>query len=117
MALQFPVTMTWTLSSILIVRNTGQGLFGFTHPHHHLFPGLDGNDIVRNGFDHWINIVQRFLDRKLGCYISERHRTVHSSQFKYDRELDVDMLVSPFWREPSSLYSFLQKISPGDRYT
>lgn len=79
--------------------------------------GLDGQRIVKQGFDYWINIVQQFLDRKLGGKISEKHRTIHSSQYKYDGTLDVDMLVSPFWREPSGLYRFLQSIAPNDRMT
>jgi hypothetical protein len=61
--------------------------------------------------------MQRFLDRKLGDRISDKRRTVHSSQFKYDGVLDIDMLVSPFWREPSALYTFLQRIPQKDRFT
>ena len=76
-----------------------------------LSSGMDGDMIVSRGFDYWINILQDLLDRKLGHHITERKRTEHSSQFKYDGELEVDMLASPFWREPNSLYSFLQRIS------
>lgn len=79
--------------------------------------GLDGHRIITDGFDYWINIVQQFLDRKLDGRISERNRTIHSSQYKFDGTLDVDMLVSPFWREPNGLYQFLQNIAPRDRFT
>lgn len=78
---------------------------------------MDGHKIVQDGFGHWIDIVQQFLDRKLDGRIADRHRTIHSSQYKFDGRLDVDMLVSPFWREPDGLYQFLQSIAPGDRFT
>ena len=58
--------------------------------------------------------MQQFLDKNIGDNIT---RTTHSSHFKYNGETDVDMFVSPFWREPSDLYQFLQGIPEEDRFT
>lgn len=61
--------------------------------------------------DHWLDILQRFLDRKQPGKLSERNRTQISLQFRFDGKIDVDMLVSPLWSCPGELYNFLTKIS------
>ena len=78
--------------------------------------GLDENKLIKeeNYLDTWLNIVQRFLDWKLPANITERERTPHSFQFKYNMKLDVDLLVSPFWRDQHHLYEFLNSV-PEDK--
>ena len=61
--------------------------------------------------------MQKFLDKNIGDNITEKQRTTHSSQFKYEGETDVDVFVSPFWKKPSDLYQFLQGIPEEDRFT
>lgn len=76
---------------------------------------IDGNDVVRKGFDHWLEIVRDHLERMLPGQIKERIMTSRSLQFKFDDYIDVDILMSPFWREPKKLYMFLQQITPENR--
>lgn len=70
---------------------------------------MTGERIVRDGFDPCLDILTRHLDSKLPGKLQNKHRTVHSLQFTFER-LEVDMLVSPFWREPRSFYHFLETI-------
>ena len=59
--------------------------------------------------------MESFLDRKFPGKLSERNRTSRSLQFKFENKIDVDMLVSPFWRDRHDLYRFLQGIEPRKR--
>ena len=56
-----------------------------------------------------------FLKRKFSGKLYEKNRTSRSLQFNFDKKIDVDMLVSPFWRDRHDLYRFLQGINPGKR--
>ena len=60
--------------------------------------------------------MRNYLDKKLPSKLSERDQAPHAVQFKYDGRIDVDMLISPHWREPSELYRFLQSIPQGQRF-
>ena len=76
---------------------------------------LEGSDIIKNGFDYWLSILESFLNRNLPKSLTERKITSWLFQFKFEDKIDVDMLVSPFYREPHTLYRFLQGIEPGQR--
>ncbi len=71
--------------------------------------------MLDNGLEHWLTFLQRFLDDKLPGQITERHRNFASLQFKFDRYIDVDVLLSPFWREPDHYYQFLKDTKFSDR--
>ena len=76
---------------------------------------LEGSDIIENGFEYWLSILVNFLDRKLPGSLTDINKTSRSLQFKFEYKIDVDMLVSPFYREPRTLYRFLQRIEPGQQ--
>jgi hypothetical protein len=77
---------------------------------------LVGNQIVREGFDSALDLLERFLDRKYPYMLTDKHRTSRSRQFTFDGMIEVDMLVSPYWGEhPRELYQFLQTINPMER--
>ena len=81
--------------------------------------GLDGSKLIKeeNYLDTWLDIVQSFLDRKLPAKITDKDRTKYSFQFKYNMKLDVDLLVSPFWRDKHDLYEFLNSVPEKKRQT
>jgi len=70
---------------------------------------------VRDGFKQFLHIIERHLEKKLPSRIEERRTTSRSLQFKFDGYIEVDALVSPFWREPRLFYQFLQEILPAKR--
>ena len=69
---------------------------------------MNQDKILKDGYDFWLNILESFLDRKFPYQLTEKKRTAHSLQFTFDRDLPVDMLVSPNWKSPNELYQFLQ---------
>ena len=81
-----------------------------------MLTGVDGPKILREGFDPLLDILIRYLDRKLPGQLHDKDRTPFSIQFKFENKIDVDMLVSPLWREPSAFYHFLETIEPRNRY-
>ena len=77
---------------------------------------LTGHQIVREGFDSALGLLERVLDRKNPHMLTDKDRTSRSRQFIFDRKIEVDMLVSPHWGEhPQELYQFLQKIDSRER--
>ena len=77
---------------------------------------LVGHQIVREGFDSALGLLENVLDRKNPDMLTERHRTSRSRQFIFDGKIEVDMLVSPYWGEkPREFYQFLQEIDPRER--
>ena len=77
---------------------------------------LVGHQIVREGFDSALDLLERYLDRKNPFMLTDKDRTSRSRQFTFDGMIEVDMLVSPYWGDhPRELYQFLQTINPGER--
>ena len=104
--------LTWTLSSTHRVSNYFVSGDVISVP-----AGVEGSQILQEGFDPLLDMLIKYLERRLPGQLFDKHRTVHSVQFKFENRIDVDMLVSPFWREPSAFYHFLGTISPKDRFT
>ncbi len=77
--------------------------------------GVDGMEVVRNGFLPHLHIIQNHLEKKLPGRIQDRSTTSRSLQFNFDRYIEVDALVSPFWREPKMFYDFLREIPAAKR--
>lgn len=75
-----------------------------------VFTDVDPQEVCRNGFHGYLQVPEDYLDRKIPSKTSQKRRTAHSIQFLYDRKVDVDMLISPFWSEPRKLYEFLETI-------
>ena len=79
------------------------------------YTGLTGQHVLENGLESWLTCVQQFLKDKLPGKITKRNRTFASLQFKFDGYINVDLLLSPFWREPNQYYTFLQRIDFKER--
>ncbi len=77
---------------------------------------MDPQEALSNGFHRWLRALENHLDRKNPGKLSQRKETPHSVQYRFDERIDVDMLISPFWREPSELYRFLQRIPREKRF-
>ncbi len=82
--------------------------------------GIDGSEIVRGGFNHWLNIVETYLDRHLSGQITEKSPNSLLYKFKFgiahqSNKIDVDLLVSPYWDKPEDLYRFLLQIPKNKR--
>lgn len=73
--------------------------------------------ILKKGYDYWLDILESFLTRKFSHRLTDKKRTANSLQFTVDREVPVDLLVSPNWKDRNELYQFLQyrDTPPGKR--
>ena len=72
-------------------------------------------------FRKWLSQLKGFLQKEYGGdFVVEKEGT-HSLQFRFRNNIDVDLLVSPFWgqREPTQFYRFLKTIprDQRDRYS
>lgn len=74
---------------------------------------IDGHAVLRqrNGFEPWVKKLHAFLSSRLS---SRDYNctciTQHSVQFVYKGQVDVDLLVSPYWANQHELYRFLQSV-------
>ena len=63
-----------------------------------------------NEFQPWIRKLHAFLGRALGHNYNYTGMTLRSVQFCYKGMVEVDLLVSPYWRDQHELYRFLQGV-------
>ncbi len=63
----------------------------------------------------WLLRLNMFLGKTLG-HINYNFikMTEYAVQFNYKGQVDVDLLVSPYWDTPHSLYRFLQTVTRED---
>lgn len=73
---------------------------------------VDAHKVLENGYDKWLQILERFLRRHKGVEIKKT--TPHAVQFRYNDLIEVDLLVSPQWDDIPHLCKFLNKV-PEDR--
>ena len=57
-----------------------------------------------------------FLSTTLGRKFELIKSTPRMVQFRYDRKIDVDLLISPFWSSRDELYQFMRTLHKDDRY-
>ena len=78
---------------------------------------IDGNAVLRqqNKFQLWLEKLHRFLSRALGHDYNYTGMTKRSVQFNYKGQVDVDLLVSPYWEKQHDLYKFLQTVPEENR--
>ena len=74
-------------------------------------------DIIKSsGFHYYLEQLDSFLSRNLGRqYIQTPDEKAavkqwRSVQFNYKGIVDVDLLVSPHWRDQYDLYRFLESV-------
>jgi hypothetical protein len=78
--------------------------------------------IESSGYSYYLTQLDTFLQEKLGrAYVQtekEKQALVkgRSIQFTYGGKIEVDLLVSPNWKDQHELYQFLKDVWPiGDR--
>ena len=70
--------------------------------------------MLREGYDYWLNKLERFLR---GCHgVQIKRKTAHSVQFTYKDLIEVDLLVSPWWDSVVQLTKFLDKTPEDKRF-
>ena len=82
---------------------------------------MKAEQIAVSGYSCYLKPLDTFLRNFLGSsYVQteEEKRALvkgRSIQFTYRGRIEVDLLVSPKWRDQYELYSFLMRVPPGDR--
>ena len=78
--------------------------------------------IEASGYSYYLKPLDAFLREKLGrSYVqTEKEKKAlirgRSIQFTYRGHIEVDILVSPNWKDQHELYQFLKDVRPvGDR--
>ena len=78
-----------------------------------------GDDVLssRNVFAPWISELKSFIQTHPDVTVtSESERYSVKFVFHYQgMEIDVDLLVSPYWESPENFYHFLQQIPKPSR--
>ena len=76
---------------------------------------ISGREVLQSGslFQKWLKMLHNFLCRKSGY--SFKKMTKRSIQFRYNRKVDVDLLVSPYWEDKDEFYTFLRDEVPSDQ--
>ena len=62
--------------------------------------------VLTRGYDKWLNYLKTFIEVKFRAVVT---KAPHSVQFVF-KGIDVDLLVSPYWRDQHELYRFLNGI-------
>ena len=68
------------------------------------------------GVGHWLDQLKVFLEQSLGPKLRFKKKDNHLVQFNYDGIIEVDLLISPYWPTPKSLYDFLCTVPAAERY-
>lgn len=82
---------------------------------------VKAEQIAVSGYSYYLNPLNTFLQEYLGTSFvqtEEEKRALlkgRSIQFTYRGRIEVDLLVSPNWRDRIDLYRFLRSVRPEDR--
>lgn len=82
---------------------------------------MKAEQIAVSGYSCYLKPLDTFLRNFLGssyAQTEEEKRALvkgRSIQFTYRGRIEVDLLVSPNWRNQCELYSFLMRVQPEDR--
>lgn len=77
-----------------------------------------GEDVIRQGenmFLYWLQKLDRFLVRHFRESYEKTRMTHRSVQFKFKGVIEVDLLVSPYYKDPEAFYKFLKSVHPSQR--
>ena len=84
--------------------------------------GVKAEKIESSGYSYYLKPLDTFLRENLGRWYvqTEKERRAltkgRSIQFTYKGQIEVDLLVSPNWKDQHELYQFLKDVWPvGDR--
>ena len=66
-------------------------------------------------FLYWLQKLDRFLERHLRKSYVKTRMTHRSVQFKYKDEIEVDLLVSPYFEKPKDFNEFLKSVHDDER--
>lgn len=83
--------------------------------------GVKSERIKESGFIYYLRQLDTFLRDSLGGHYvqtlkdKESLTRGRSVQFNYKGKVDVDLLVSPNWKDQFQFYSFLRPLTPGER--
>ena len=64
----------------------------------------------------WLQKLVNYLDRINPGKLSGDEDLPHAIHFLFNGRIDVDLLISPFWRQPGDFYEFLQRIPQSKRF-
>ena len=79
---------------------------------------MKAEQIKVSGYSYYLKPLDTFLREKLGrSYVqTEKERRAlikgRSIQFTYRGQIEVDLLVSPNWKDQHELYRFLKDVRP-----
>ena len=83
---------------------------------------MKAEQIVASGYSYYLKPLDTFLQEKLGRFYVQTEKEKRalakgrSIQFTYKGQIEVDVLVSPNWKDQHELYEFLKDVRPvGDR--
>ena len=109
----------------LVIYSRGKPLEDDTRPLEmttHLLLNIDitQHDVLSQGeniFKKWLDMLDSFLMNHLGKSYDQTEMTNRSVQFNF-KGMEVDLLVSPFFENPTDFYKFLKSVhhSVRDRY-
>ena len=68
-------------------------------------------DVVRAGFGEWLEILKPFVQTTFNVVGTVRGgyntRSLHFALYYRGVQVEVDLLVSPYWQSPDEFYNFL----------
>ena len=76
---------------------------------------IDPDIVVEMGNSHLLDRMDRFLRRRLQNEYQFVRKTSFSIQFKFHNEIDVDLLLSPYWEKPEELHLYLLDLKQSDK--
>lgn len=77
---------------------------------------IDPDVVVDIGVDNLLDKMDRFLRRRLQMSYKFVRKTSFSLQFKFHNDIDVDLLLSPYWGEnPDKLHRYLEDLKQKDK--
>lgn len=83
---------------------------------------VESKEVLSKGYAKYLEVFKEFFLEKFGDRVEVEKVTEHAVQFKYNDEVDVDVLVSYQWATPQEpgpekLYQFLRTIPEDKRFT
>ena len=78
--------------------------------------GIDPVMVIQNGYDDIQDKLENYMKKHLSPHYKYCDRTHVAVKFTY-KQLEVDLLLSPYWDTREEYYTFMRKIQhPRDRY-
>lgn len=78
----------------------------------HTVTGIDKDKVVKEGNESYLRSLDNYFISQLSNY-KRGVNNGNSLQFCYDR-VDVDLLISPYWKAKEDLYGYLKTLNKFD---